>query len=145
MDLAQEGLLILRILGQLRADAFENQVFAEEGVADEEGFTHAAGAESPKDLTGAVDDDAGPERVAALEEEAVHGTAIGLRVTLLADGAVPAAGTAHADALPYFNVRRQARRCLRRSWRSGSAGSRRCRTGSSSASPLQRTPCWSGC
>src|ERR1039457_3637152 len=103
MDLAQEGLLILQILGQLRADAFENQVLAEEGVADEESLTHAAGAESPKDLTGAVDDDSGPERVAALEEEAARGTAIARGVSLLAEGAVPAAGTAHANAVTYSN------------------------------------------
>ena len=102
MDLAQEGLLILQILSQLRADALENKVLAEEGVADEEGLTHAAGPEPPEDLTGAVDYDSGAERVAALEEEAVHGTAIGLRVTILADGAVPAAGTAHAGALAVF-------------------------------------------
>jgi hypothetical protein len=75
-------------------------------VADEIGFAHAPGTEAPKDLKLAVEYDAGPERVAALEEEAVQGAAVGLgAVTLLADWAVTAAGTTHASALTYSNAR----------------------------------------
>src|ERR1035438_503449 len=103
MGLAQEGLLVERVLGQLRADAFENQLFAEEGVVDEVGFAHAASAEALKDLVSTVDNDTGAERITALEKETVHGTAVGLgTVTLGADGAVTASRTAHAFALAVF-------------------------------------------